>query len=498
MPHMPTAYSLTAYLYGLTTYPLVVEADIRPGLPDFKILGLSGHYGGEARERIHSAIRNSNMPFPKGRVTINISPSSLPKHGTGFDLAIALAILRAGRLLPGDNSSWVCAELNLKGDLCIAQGLAALVADAPLHDISSCIVPRNAIGQMPLLAPVLAAANLSDLVILLRQGTLPSRVTYTTKPGPARERYVLDGINGQSHAKRSLVIALAGGHHLFITGPPGTGKSMLAQAASELVPPLTQTQTVQVMRAYSTYDQAVTTPYLHPPFRSPHHSISRTQLLGSSRTQVPGELSLAQHGILFLDEFSYLANEVRESLREPLQQAEVRLASEHGQIIFPADCLVIAAQNHCPCGLLGVPNATCTCLPGILRRYKHRVSGPLLDRFSLFCQVEPMRVSTNYLLSENEKGHVLASKISQARELQYLRNGPGVLNGSKKLQMADLVSSLPIDVNQHLEKLGGRYSLSARSQQNLLKVARTCADLAGETSIALEHVQEAAMYRYRE
>ena len=489
--------------------PLVhVEVSLASGLPTFSIVGLPAMVVREARERVRAALLNSQFEFPAGRITVNLAPADLPKEGGRFDLPIALGVLLASGQLrsaagPGRGPPLreFYGELGLTGELKAVRGLvpAAAAARRAGHEL---IVPRANAAEVCAVAPgiVRAADHLLEVCAhVAGRRTLPAGASLPATHERPRAAVCagldLADVRGQLHAKRALTIAAAGGHSLLMIGPPGCGKSMLAQRLPGLLPPLSAAEALEVaaIASVSAADFRLES-LTERPFRAPHHSSSTPALVGGGVRARPGEISLAHHGVLFLDELPEFARPVLEALREPLETGAVSVARAAVTTRYPAEFQLIAAMNPCPCGSLGDPAGSCRCRPATVQRYRSRVSGPLLDRLDL--QIEMPQVGAGEFDAVPEEGAgsaAAAAAVRRARELQCVRQG----RCNARLADAEVHRWCAPDESgsRVLEMAMQRLRLSGRARQRVLKVARTIADLDGRPAIGAREVSEAVMLR---
>jgi magnesium chelatase family protein len=484
--------------------PLVhVEVNLGSGLPTFSIVGLAAVAVKESKDRVRAALLNSGFEFPAGRITVNLAPADVPKEGGRFDLPIALGILLAsGQIKPAESESAEYSlqhefygELALTGELRPVQGLLLAAAHAA-QDGHELIVPSLNVDEVLIAARagVRGAAHLSDVCEHLK-GTapLPVRTAVQTASRPAFAMLSdldLQDVKGQAQAKRALIVAAAGSHSLLMVGPPGAGKSMLAQRLPGLLPPLTDTEALEVATIASVSAAGFDTrTYGVRPFRSPHHTSSAHAIVGGGPYARPGEVSLAHHGVLFLDELPEFERRVLESLREPLETGKVSVSRARFQTEYPACFQLIAAMNPCHCGRLGDPAGACRCTPPQLAQYRSRISGPLLDRIDL--RVELTAVTTDELCSEasGESSATIAVQVHEARARQLARAGK--LNAQLTARDLPRYCRMESGAEQLFWQSHARLGMSARSCHRALRVARTIADLGGAEIIQITHVAEA-------
>lgn len=489
--------------------PLVrVEAHITGGLSAFGIVGLPETAVRESRDRVRSAILSAGFRFPDSRLTVNLAPADLPKAGGRFDLAIAVAVLAASGQVVADRLEQYefLAELGLEGSLRPVRG-ALLAAHAASLARRTLIVAQGN-GVETTLVPHAAALTANQLLdvstCLAGVNALPQARRPTPAAPPAAAPSVLESIRGHAGPKRALLIAAAGGHNLLLQGPPGTGKTLLARSLPELLPELQHAETMEVAALHSL--AGILPPGSLPPrpFRTPHHSASAAALLGGGSQPAPGEMSLAHHGVLFLDELPEFGRQVLESLREPLESGEVVIARAKARAVYPARFQLIAAMNPCPAGYDCRGGVTCSCAPDARQRYQNRLSGPLLDRIDLHVQVPPVPIevlaaetSTDTETSATTPTAELRQQVMRARALAQQRQG--CLNAHLNAAATDVHCRPREDAMALLKQAAQRLQLSARGWHRTLRVARTLADLEASNTasepIASEHIGEALAYR---
>lgn len=541
----------SAIPYGYEGKIIEVEGSINNGLPTFNIVGMANKTVSESRERVRSAITNSNLIFPTKKLTINLAPADLLKNGTHLDLPIAVAILAlSSQILPADlEKRLFVGELSLDGLIRPVRGIINIVEAAKQANFREVYLPTQNLRQAHLVPNIrlVGVDSLQELILCLKglkngQNEPPLPITSSSISPP--DSPLLDDIKGQSFAKRALTIAIAGRHNLLLSGPPGAGKSLLAKAAANLLPGPTPEEIVDITKIHSLW-HSNSPPHISRPFRTPHHTASHISIIGGGANATPGEITLAHHGVLFLDELPEYPKTTLEALRQPLENKRITITRTNHRITYPADFILIATMNPCPCGYLNDPTHECHCTPTQISNYRRKISGPILDRIDLILNIK--RVKTSDLISRQlvvkntetsvkpqsrQNKHTVVENTKTSTNLQADRNAKIVVRktttDTNLISEHDVVKNnitVAVQIQFQRYKQNGHYNssltpheiesyihitphgtnllqtaaeklnLSARSYYKIIKVAQTIADLAASTEVEAEHISESIALR---
>ncbi len=497
----------SAAVVGLEGRLVDVEVDISSGLPSLTIVGLPDTAVQEARERVRAAIRNSGCSFPMKRVVVNLAPADLKKAGPAYDLPIAVGILLSSEQVCADVSQIIfLGELSLDGSLRHTNGILPMVALACQEGLSTTVVPEADAREASLIegAQIIPITSLSQLVSYLR-GEIPAPECKYDEvqdyPSPTSPTTDLAYIKGQEHVKRALEVAAAGGHNAIMTGPPGSGKTLLARSLPSILPPITTNEALEVTKIYSVSGLLPpNTPLIRQrPFRAPHHTISNAGLVGGGHWPKPGEISLSHRGVLFLDELPEFGHAILEVLRQPLEDKVITISRAQGSVTFPADFILVAAMNPCPCGYYGDPFRQCTCPPSLVSRYQRRISGPFIDRVDIF--VEVPHIDYEKLADDRlaEKSEQVRARVEAAHAIQQKRFEGTKLTCNAHMMPGEVREFCQVEESAQslLKAAMKQLYLSARAFHRILKLARTIADLENADIIKAQHLAESIQYRPR-
>jgi magnesium chelatase family protein len=490
----------SATTLGVDSHIVEVEVDLSLGMLEFHIVGLPDAAIKESRRRIRTALRNSGLAIPERKIIVNLAPADLKKEGASFDLPIALGIIHAAGLIPSTpwlTTALIAGELSLDGSIRGVKGILPIASDAQRHGKTILVIPKENVHEAAVIEgiTVYGVSSLTQLVTWLRnEAVIEPTSHYLPTTITASSDLDLNQIKGQQQAKRALQIAAAGRHNILFIGPPGGGKTMLAQRLPTLMPAMTTTEIIETSKLYSISGKLGNQHLIQQrPFQAPHHTITSAGLVGGGAVPQPGALSLAHHGVLFLDEITEFKRATLEALRQPLENRTVSIARVQNSIVFPAHALLIAATNPCPCGFFGDQKRRCICTPQQVNSYLQKLSGPLLDRIDLQVAVqavsyEALKTSPTQEKSSSELAQPITQAIARQKKRGYSNNG---LPASAVEKFCILTPPAEQLVKQAFDKL----NLTMRGYHKLLKVARTIADLAEQPTIDVAHVQEALMYR---
>ncbi len=500
--------TLSFTILGIEAFPVEVEVDFGLGLPGVIIVGLPDSSIKESRERIRSALKNSGFQFPMKKVTINLAPADLKKEGSGFDLAITVALLSGTEIIPKNSlhKKAFLGELALDGRVKGTKGVLPAVIKAKELNLDEVIIPYENLKEASLVKNfrIIGVRHLREVTDYLRGDFVPKQENFEILNSiePVYEEDFAD-VLGQELAKRAFEIAAAGGHNLLMIGPPGAGKTMLAQRIPTILPPMNYEEALETTKIYSVAGLLSSEkPFiLNRPFRNPHFGISEAGMIGGGTHPKPGEISLAHNGVLFLDEFPEFRKDVIEALRQPLEDGKVTITRASFTVTYPAKFMLICAMNPCRCGYYGHPTKPCQCSFQEIKKYRSKLSGPIIDRIDLHLEVPPVEFKD--LMKENVKSpldsKIIRERVIKARKIQENRySSPLKVNARLKPKEIKKYCILEPKAQDFLEKVADKFQFSARSIHKILKVSRTIADLEESEIILKQHIAEAVQYRILE
>lgn len=493
---------MSAVILGMEVSPIQVEADVSDGLPSFTMVGFPSAQVKEAQDRVRTALKNNGIALPPKRITVNFSPADIKKQGAGFDIPVAAAVLAATGRIPAENLKGVmmAGELSLNGEIHAISGILPIVIRAREEKCRFCIVPSGNMREAGLVSDmkIIGVKDIRELVGFLRDPDSFQAGSLLDVPGSSLPEFLdFSDIRGQETLRRAVEIAVSGFHNLLMIGPPGAGKTMVARRIPGIMPPLTFEESLELTKIYSIAGLLSSADPLvrQRPFRSPHHTSSAQALAGGGLNPRPGEITLAHRGVLFLDEMPEFSRRSLEILRQPLEDREIRISRVSGTYVFPADFILCAAMNPCPCGYYPDMNQ-CRCTAGQVSRYLNKLSQPLLDRLDLCADAEPVSFQ-NLKGRAGESSETIRKRVEQVHGLQRQRykNEPIQFNGELKGKKIEEYCKWDSQAEQLLETAFDKMGLSARAYHRVLKVARTIADMDGSFLIGRKHISEALSYR---
>lgn len=496
------AKTYSATNWGMEIIPVEVEVEVSKGLPNFIIVGLPDQAVQESTERVRSALKNTGFSFPPGRIVVNLAPADLKKKGPNLDLAVAIAILIHEGIITSDQvkDKMFIGELSLSGDLRSIEGVLPIALSLPNEQVKELILPKINLGEAKLSQKAISFGfnNLLEVITFLKDGILPEQTVEVNADSEITYDMDFSDIKGQPLAKRALEISAAGGHNTLLVGSPGSGKTLLCKAYPSILPQLTEEESIEVSKIYSISGQLkkgklVTT----PPFRSPHHTISTIGLIGGGTIPKPGEITMSHRGVLFLDELTEFKREALEALRQPLENYTVTISRASGSLTYPSKFILLAAINPCPCGYYGDNLKECRCSFGEIKKYRSKLSGPIMDRIDLHLEVPSLKIEE---LSENgihESSFEIKKRVKKARDIQKEIYHQEKISLNSELNPKLLKKYLNLSKEaKHLLEIGARrLGLTGRAYDKVIKVALTISHLDNSSLVRAEHVGEALTYR---
>jgi len=500
------AKSLSCTVIGIESHKIDVEVDIAQGLPGFNVIGLPDTAIRESRDRIKFAIKNSGYKFPKGKITVNLAPANIKKEGSGFDLPIALSILCAIDIIKQERllEFAICGELSLDGRLKAIKGALPISLGLKENNIKNIILPdKNLIEIINVTGPrIFTFGSLSAVVGFLKDDCASdpqNKNTGLKVKHKSKYRTDFNDVKGQEHVKRGLEVAACGHHNILLIGPPGSGKSMIAKRVPSILSEMSTEEVLETSKIHSVAGLLSPNKGLvtNRPFRDPHHTISDAALAGGGTNPMPGEISLAHNGVLFLDEFPEFKRSVLELLRQPMEDGKIRISRVQGSNIYPCRFMLVAAMNPCPCGYFTDPKKECNCTPYQIQRYLSKISGPLLDRIDIHLNVPRLKYNELSQKRSGESSEVIRLRVNNARNKQALRykEEPISCNAHLESKQIEKYCVLDKEARELLKMAILELGISARAYDKILKVARTIADLHGKKTVEACHVSEAISYR---